>query len=62
MSILSPHRNHADVVQVLTKDEGGRYTPFVHGYSPQLFLRTADITTSLTWPEDVTDTDRMVDS
>ncbi|TFY83597.1 hypothetical protein EWM64_g423 [Hericium alpestre] len=38
-------------IYVLTKDEGGRYTPFMSNYRPQLFLRTADITVSLTWPK-----------
>ncbi|KAG7099286.1 translation elongation factor Tu [Marasmius oreades] len=34
-------------VYVLTKDEGGRYTPFMEGYRPQLYLRTADVTVTL---------------
>jgi len=38
-------------IYVLTKDEGGRYTPFMSNYRPQLFLRTADITVALTFPE-----------
>jgi len=38
-------------VYVLTKDEGGRYTPFMSNYRPQLFIRTADITVALTFPE-----------
>jgi len=38
-------------VYVLTKDEGGRYTPFMSNYRPQLFIRTADITVGLTFPE-----------
>ncbi|KAI0313733.1 translation elongation factor Tu [Amylostereum chailletii] len=48
-------------IYVLTKDEGGRYTPFMSNYRPQLFLRTADVTVGLTWPENVTDAaDKMV--
>ncbi|KAH7915817.1 translation elongation factor Tu [Hygrophoropsis aurantiaca] len=48
-------------IYVLTKDEGGRYTPFMSNYRPQLFLRTADITVSLTFPEGTADAeDRMV--
>lgn len=48
-------------MQVLTKDEGGRYTPFVEKYRPQLFLRTADITISLTFPEGTPDaSEKMV--
>lgn len=38
------------VRQILTKDEGGRYTPFMVNYRPQVFMRTADITTALEWP------------
>jgi elongation factor Tu len=37
-------------IYVLTKDEGGRYTPFMENYRPQLFIRTADITAALTFP------------
>ncbi|KAB5594224.1 Elongation factor EF-Tu [Ceratobasidium theobromae] len=37
-------------VYVLTKDEGGRYTPFMSNYRPQLFIRTADVTVGLTFP------------
>ncbi|KAH7931050.1 translation elongation factor Tu [Leucogyrophana mollusca] len=48
-------------IYVLTKDEGGRYTPFMSNYRPQLFLRTADITVSLTFPEGTPDAEeRMV--
>ncbi|EKM61179.1 uncharacterized protein PHACADRAFT_247623, partial [Phanerochaete carnosa HHB-10118-sp] len=48
-------------IYVLTKDEGGRYTPFMEKYSPQIFLRTANITTSLSWPKDTPDaSDKMV--
>ncbi|KAI0348472.1 translation elongation factor Tu [Trametopsis cervina] len=42
-------------VYVLTKDEGGRYTPFMENYRPQLFLRTADITVAITFPEGTPD-------
>ncbi|KAA1080474.1 translation elongation factor Tu [Puccinia graminis f. sp. tritici] len=42
-------------IYVLTKDEGGRYTPFMNNYRPQLFLRTSDVTVSLTFPEEVKD-------
>lgn len=40
-------------VYVLTKDEGGRHTPFFSNYRPQLFCRTADITGVITLPEDI---------
>ena len=39
--------------QILTKDEGGRMTPFMQNYRPQLFMRTTDVTVSLSWPEGV---------
>jgi elongation factor Tu len=42
-------------IYVLTKDEGGRFNPFVNNYRPQLFLRTADVTVALTWPEGTPD-------
>lgn len=38
-------------IYVLTKEEGGRYTPFMSNYRPQLFLRTTDVTVALTFPE-----------
>ncbi|KAJ9118126.1 translation elongation factor Tu [Naganishia vaughanmartiniae] len=37
-------------IYVLTKDEGGRYTPFMSNYRPQLFIRTTDVTVALTFP------------
>ncbi|KIL70760.1 hypothetical protein M378DRAFT_183351 [Amanita muscaria Koide BX008] len=42
-------------IYVLTKEEGGRYTPFMAGYRPQLFLRTADVTVNLTFPDGTSD-------
>ena len=42
-------------VYVLTKDEGGRYTPFMENYRPQLFLRTADITVGVSFPDGTPD-------
>jgi len=39
-------------VYVLTKEEGGRYTPFMSNYRPQLYIRTADVTVALTFLED----------
>lgn len=42
-------------IQVLTKDEGGRYNPFMANYRPQLYLRTADITVHLGFPEGTPD-------
>ncbi|ORX37727.1 translation elongation factor Tu [Kockovaella imperatae] len=48
-------------IYVLTKDEGGRYTPFVANYRPQLFMRTVDVTCQLDWPEGTEDArDKLV--
>lgn len=49
--IIQNVRRLSLTVQVLTKDEGGRYTPFMSNYRPQLFIRTTDVTVSLTFPE-----------
>jgi len=38
-------------VYVLTKDEGGRHTPFFNGYRPQFYFRTTDVTGNVTLPE-----------
>jgi len=48
---IKPVKKFQAAIYVLTKDEGGRYTPFMSNYRPQLFLRTADITVALTFPE-----------
>jgi len=40
-------------VYILKKEEGGRHTPFFNGYKPQFFIRTADITGSITLPDGV---------
>lgn len=40
---------------ILTKEEGGRYTPFMNNYRPQLFIRTSDVTVGLTFPEGTPD-------
>ncbi|ESK87877.1 elongation factor tu [Moniliophthora roreri MCA 2997] len=42
-------------VYILTKDEGGRYTPFMEGFRPQLFLRTADVTVTLKFSQGTPD-------
>jgi len=51
-SIL-PHTTFESEVYVLSKDEGGRHTPFFKGYRPQFYFRTTDITGSVTLPEGV---------
>ena len=49
-SIL-PHTKFKAEVYVLTKEEGGRHTPFFKGYRPQFYFRTTDITGSVELPE-----------
>merc|ERR1719353_306029 len=48
---VKPHTKFEGEVYILTKEEGGRHTPFFSGYRPQFFLRTADVTGHLTLPE-----------
>ena len=47
------HTHFNSEVYVLTKDEGGRHTPFFNGYRPQFYFRTTDVTGSITLPEGV---------
>ena len=46
-----PHTEFEAEVYVLTKEEGGRHTPFFSGYRPQFYIRTADVTGEVTLPE-----------
>jgi elongation factor Tu len=48
---IPPHTRFAAEVYVLTKDEGGRHTPFFKGYRPQFYFRTTDVTGSIELPE-----------
>jgi len=41
---ITPHTEYEAEVYVLTKDEGGRHTPFFNGYRPQFYFRTTDVT------------------
>jgi elongation factor Tu len=50
---ITPHTKFKAEVYVLTKEEGGRHTPFFNGYRPQFYLRTTDVTGSLHLPEGV---------
>ncbi len=50
---ITPHTKFNAEVYVLSKDEGGRHTPFVTGYRPQFFFRTTDVTGSIQLPEGV---------
>ncbi|MDR0740621.1 MAG: elongation factor Tu [Puniceicoccales bacterium] len=48
---ITPHSKAKAEIYVLTKDEGGRHTPFFNGYRPQFFFGTADVTGVVTLPE-----------
>jgi len=48
---ITPHTRFEGSVYVLTKEEGGRHTPFFNGYRPQFYLRTTDVTGVVTLPE-----------
>ena len=50
---ITPHTTFEAEVYVLSKDEGGRHTPFFKGYRPQFFFRTTDVTGSVELPADV---------
>jgi elongation factor Tu len=50
---IKPHTHFYGEVYVLTKEEGGRHTPFFNGYRPQFYFRTTDVTGSITMPEGV---------
>src|SRR5208283_5083451 len=50
---ITPHANFKAQVYVLTKEEGGRHTPFFNGYRPQFYLRTTDVTGIVKLPEGV---------
>jgi elongation factor Tu len=48
---IQPHTKFKCEVYILTKEEGGRHTPFFNGYRPQFYFRTTDVTGSVTLPE-----------
>jgi elongation factor Tu len=48
---ITPHTHYMAEVYVLTKEEGGRHTPFFNGYRPQFYFRTTDVTGSVKLPE-----------
>jgi len=48
---ITPHTKFKAQVYILTKDEGGRHTPFFNGYRPQFYFRTTDVTGSAALPE-----------
>jgi elongation factor Tu len=50
---ITPHTKFKAEVYILSKEEGGRHTPFFNGYRPQFYIRTTDVTGSLNLPEGV---------
>ncbi len=50
---ITPHKKFEAEVYVLSKDEGGRHTPFFSGYRPQFYIRTTDVTGTIALPEGV---------
>jgi elongation factor Tu len=48
---IKPHRKFRGEVYILTKEEGGRHTPFFNGYRPQFYFRTTDVTGVASLPE-----------
>jgi elongation factor Tu len=50
---ITPHTKYMAAIYVLTKEEGGRHTPFFDGYRPQFYFRTTDVTGSIKMPEGV---------
>ena len=50
---IKPHTHYKGEVYVLTKEEGGRHTPFFPGYRPQFYFRTTDVTGTIELPEGV---------
>ena len=47
---ITPHTKFTAEIYVLSKEEGGRHTPFFNGYRPQFYFRTTDVTGSLELP------------
>ncbi len=50
---ITPHTKFKAEVYVLSKEEGGRHTPFFNGYRPQFYFRTTDVTGSANLPDGV---------
>jgi elongation factor Tu len=50
---VKPHTEFEGEVYILTKEEGGRHTPFFSGYRPQFYIRTTDVTGEVTLPKGV---------
>jgi elongation factor Tu len=50
---ITPHKKFKGEVYVLSKEEGGRHTPFFKGYRPQFYFRTTDVTGTVKLPDNV---------
>ena len=50
---ITPHKKFEGEIYVLSKEEGGRHTPFFKGYRPQFYVRTTDVTGSIELPSGV---------
>jgi len=50
---ITPHTEFTGEIYILTKEEGGRHTPFFTGYKPQFYIRTTDVTGEVKLPDDV---------
>jgi len=50
---ITPHTKFKGAIYVLSKEEGGRHTPFFNGYRPQFYFRTTDVTGSMKLPDGV---------
>jgi elongation factor Tu len=50
---ITPHTKYKSEVYVLSKDEGGRHTPFFNNYRPQFYFRTTDVTGNIALPQGV---------
>ncbi|BGP71454.1 translation elongation factor Tu [Rhodotorula toruloides] len=57
---IKPVKKFEAQCYILTKEEGGRYTPFMNNYRPQLFARTSDITVAITFPEGTDNADEKM--
>ena len=53
LNTITPHTDFSASIYILTKEEGGRHTPFFNGYKPQFYFRTTDVTGSMYLPEGV---------
>lgn len=49
---ITPHKEFEAEIYILTKEEGGRHTPFANGYKPQFYVRTTDVTGEVILPKD----------